>query len=112
MMTSTIDDIFRLTEQIRLFQVESDINRFNNSNELTLPFITLYRKLKAEQPYHINVIDLLRANENAHSRILVHLLKQNVNKKYEILESFIQSSQSIEQSESEYRKRMLELLVR
>jgi len=112
MMTSTIDDIFRLTEQIRLFQVESDIRKFNNSNELTLPFIKSYRKLKAEQPYHINVIDLLWANENAHSRILVHLLKQNVNKKYEILESFIQSSQSIEQSESEYRKRMLELLVR
>jgi len=89
MVTSTIDEIFRLTELIRLFQVESDISKFNESNELSSTFMKLYRKLEAEQPYHINVIDLLWANENAHSRILLHLLKQNVSGKYEILESFI-----------------------
>ena len=89
MITNTIDSIFRLTKEIRSFQLKSDIDKFNDCNELSLPFIKLYKKLKAEQPYHINVVDLLRANENAHSRILLHLLKQNVNGKYEILESFI-----------------------
>jgi len=89
MIENTINDIFILTDQIKLFQAESDINRFNDVNNLSSTFIKLYWKLKAEQPYHINVIDLLWANENAHSRILLHLLKQNINGKYEILESFI-----------------------
>ena len=45
----------------------------------------LYQKAEAKQPYHINVIDELHANENAHSRILAKLLQQE-----EILESFIE----------------------
>lgn len=41
-------------------------------------------------PYHINVIDELHINENAHSRILAKLLQfKNSNGQYEILASFI-----------------------
>lgn len=41
-------------------------------------------------PYHINVIDELHINENAHSRILAKLLQfKNSNGQYEILTSFI-----------------------
>ncbi|MDR0699443.1 MAG: PD-(D/E)XK nuclease family protein [Tannerella sp.] len=42
--------------------------------------------------YHINVIDELHVNENAHSRILAKLLQQNVpeSKRFEILERFVQ----------------------
>lgn len=49
-------------------------------------------KAKEERniPYHLNIIDLLWADENAHSRILTHLLKQNDKGRFEILESFIQ----------------------
>jgi len=49
-----------------------------------------YDKAIEKLPYHINLIDELHANENAHSRILEKLLKQKThNGKFEILESFI-----------------------
>ena len=68
-----------------------------NSNFLTLlhflpKFKVVYDREEKKLPYHINLIDELRANENAHSRILEKLLQQQepTNKKYEILESFLQ----------------------
>lgn len=45
---------------------------------------------KQKLPYHINVIDLLRAGENAHSRILMYLLGQENKGEYEILQSFLE----------------------
>ena len=49
-----------------------------------------FKKLKAQQPYHINVIDELHANENANSRILAKLFQfQNEAGQYEILQSFL-----------------------
>lgn len=55
-------------------------------------FKVIYQREEKKLPYHINLIDELRANENAHSRILEKLLSQQepTNKKYEILESFLQ----------------------
>ena len=51
----------------------------------------LLKKAEAKLPYHINVIDELRANENAHSRILAKLLQQEAShNRFEILESFIE----------------------
>jgi len=116
MISTTIDEVFTLTEQIGLFQQESDINNFNEANSLSVSFIERYKKLKKEQPYHINVIDLLRANENAHSRILLHLLKQNVNGKYEILESFLHTlfpkfNHTIEKPQLTSEKHRIDLLV-
>jgi len=68
-----------------------------SSNFLTLlnflaKFKIVYDREEKKLPYHINLIDELRANENAHSRILEKLLQQQepTNKKYEILESFLQ----------------------
>jgi hypothetical protein len=61
----------------------SDIWNFVHS------FMEIYRKEKDKLPYHINVIDLLHANENAHSRILMKLLQFNRNGKFEILQSFL-----------------------
>ncbi len=116
MISTTIDEVFTLTEQIGLFQQESDINNFNEANSLSVSFIERYKKLKKEQPYHINVIDLLRANENAHSRILLHLLKQNVNGKYEILESFLHTlfpkfNHTISKPQLTSEKHRIDLLV-
>lgn len=49
-----------------------------------------FKQLKAQQPYHINVIDELHANENANSRILAKLFQfQNEAGQYEILQSFL-----------------------
>jgi hypothetical protein len=55
-------------------------------------FMKVYEKEENNLPYHINVIDELHANENAHSRILAKLLQQKAqNNRFEILESFVES---------------------
>jgi rubrerythrin len=49
-----------------------------------------YMKEADKLPYYINLLDELRADENAHSRILAKLLNQKTPcGKFEILESFI-----------------------
>ncbi|MDR1182864.1 MAG: PD-(D/E)XK nuclease family protein [Bacteroidales bacterium] len=54
-------------------------------------FMERYKKAAVKLPYHINLIDELRANENAHSRILAKLLQQKTShKRFEILEGFIE----------------------
>jgi len=67
----------------------TEIENFKDINDFTKLFIIKYNERKAQLPYHINVIDLLHANENAHSRILLKLLQQSHKGKYEILESFV-----------------------
>ena len=56
----------------------------NDFNEIVI-------KEEEKLPYHINLIDELHASENAHSRILGKLLKQQepINNRFEILDSFI-----------------------
>lgn len=50
----------------------------------------LLEKKKHKTPFHLNVIDELHANENAHSRILIKLLQyQSENKEYPFLLSFM-----------------------
>lgn len=48
-----------------------------------------YEKEKNDSPFHINVIDELHANENAHSRILTKLLKYKTDGNHVILSSFL-----------------------
>lgn len=49
----------------------------------------LYKEAKKKQPYHINIIDELHADENAHSRILAKLLQYKDGNKFPFLEKFI-----------------------
>lgn len=52
--------------------------------------IKRYKELQEGSPYHLNVIEELHANENAHSRILAKLFQyRNDNGEYTILKSFI-----------------------
>ena len=44
-----------------------------------------YRKL----PYQVNILDEIHANENAHTRILLSLLRYEDNHDFPILKSFI-----------------------
>lgn len=67
----------------------TEFDKFRNINDFTKSFMLKYDECKSQLPYHINVIDLLHANENAHSRILLKLLQQSYKGKYEILESFV-----------------------
>jgi hypothetical protein len=56
-----------------------------------MSLVEVYNEAKSKLPYHINLVDLLHANENAHSRILGELLKQkSENGQFEILQSFLQ----------------------
>lgn len=58
--------------------------------ELLKSFGNNYNKLKQNLPYHVNVIDELHINENAHSRILCKLLLfRSDTGEYEILKSLI-----------------------
>ena len=54
-------------------------------------FGEIYRNEKKKLPFHINIIDELRADENAHSRILAKFLmhKDLINNEHDILKSFI-----------------------
>jgi hypothetical protein len=72
----------------------NEISKFENTEfseaiNFLNPFTELYNKEEQKLPYHVNIIDELRAGENAHSRILTKLLQFNVNGKYELLQSFI-----------------------
>jgi len=59
--------------------------------EFVEKFREQYLKEAKKLPYRINLIDELRARENAHSRILEKLLRQETPcGKFEILESFLQ----------------------
>lgn len=87
---------------MEIAQIDKLIN-FNNqlidllkdhSQELLLflnDFTDIYKKEEEKLPYHINFIDELHANENAHSRIFGKLLQQKepTNNRHEILELFI-----------------------
>jgi hypothetical protein len=52
-------------------------------------FKEIYDKEKDCLPYHINLIDELHADENAHSRIFAKLLRYKVNDKLPFLEKFL-----------------------
>ncbi|MBQ8958081.1 MAG: hypothetical protein IJ057_06220 [Bacteroidales bacterium] len=67
-----------------------------NEQELSEPlrFSSEFSKAKENElqklPFHLNLIDQLHINENAHSRILMHLLSyKNENGKYVFLTSLI-----------------------
>jgi hypothetical protein len=57
--------------------------------ELAKVLSDYYSEKEASLPFHINVIDELHANENAHTRILTHLLKYKEDGKHIILSSFL-----------------------
>ncbi len=52
-------------------------------------FSNRYQEEKEKLPYHINLLDELWANENAHSRILAKLLRYKENNKALFLQDFI-----------------------
>lgn len=68
-------------------------NKIQNNVGLLLAMVTTFsEKYDAEiekLPFHINIIDELHANENAHSRIFAQLLRYNKRNKYPFLESFV-----------------------
>lgn len=83
------DNSIALVNEINHLLSVSSLIGFNEINELTESFMSIYKTEKNKLPYHINILDLLWANENAHSRIFAELLKQKNDNNYEILHSFL-----------------------
>ena len=62
----------------------------NTDSELVRSLTDFFNKLNQNQPYNINIIDELHANENAHSRIMGKLLAYcNSTGEYSILKSIL-----------------------
>lgn len=64
---------------------------FRELLKLVIDFSKIYDVEKADLSYHINLIDELHADENAHSRIFAKLLRYTENNKYPFLESFLKA---------------------
>jgi hypothetical protein len=58
---------------------------------LSNDFSALTKEKQQKLPYHLNVIDELRATENAHSRIQIKLLGYAENGCYTFLQSFLKN---------------------
>lgn len=70
-------------------EINLEISQFTKINRLSNSISMHLAEKREKLPYHINIIDLLGANENAHSRILKHLLLQYSTNRFEILESLL-----------------------
>lgn len=71
---------------VNVNEIETIDSVFKLEKSVLKLFIDEQKKL----PYHINILDILWANENAHSRIFSELIKQNSDGKFEILQSFFE----------------------
>ncbi|MCQ2256610.1 MAG: PD-(D/E)XK nuclease family protein [Bacteroidaceae bacterium] len=65
----------------------------NNDNLILLAneFGRFIEEAKEKNPYQINLVETIGVDENAHSRILMNLLKYNKRGTYPILESFVEN---------------------
>jgi exonuclease VII small subunit len=92
--------------------IDKDIQLTVDSIKSTISIANIlaekYYSEKEKLPYHLNLIDELRADENAHSRILVKLLRYNRENSYKILESFMdyisKNSQSLFSFNRKFKK--------
>lgn len=62
---------------------------FRELLNMLIDFSSIYNEETAKLPYHINLIDELHADENAHSRIFAQLLRYKSNGKYLYLDKFL-----------------------
>lgn len=84
---NNLKEAFEFSTQI----VNEECANFDGLLYFLTKFMKIFNDEKSKLPYHINLIDELHANENAHSRILEKLLKQKTNGgTYELLESFVE----------------------
>lgn len=86
-----IIDLKQFGNAINFIELIENENKRNFKNLLSLlyRFGIIYDIEKSELPYHINLIDELHADENAHSRIFAKLLRYKEKNRYPILEDFL-----------------------
>ena len=80
-----LNQINKEREIAQEFKIMKDFLCFNPD------FMELYREEVEKLPKHINLIDVMGADENTHSRILACLLRQKTSSgQFAIMESFVQ----------------------
>lgn len=87
-----------IEETLPLFDnVDKDVNDYvSNILDFGVGYHLESEELRSALPYHINLIDELRVNENAHSRILCRMLRyQNVEGRFEYLEFLLKKMSRI-----------------
>lgn len=87
-----MSDVNHITSSFELLtSIQNDISEsFSRLFDINLNVKEEKKNHLSQLPYHINVIDELHINENAHSRILAKILQfRDIRGKYEILESLI-----------------------
>lgn len=89
-MVNNVIQTIGLVNKITEVNIGYEIQKISEINVLCKFVVKKLRKEQAKLPYHINIIDLIGANENAHSRILEHLLKQCNYGRFEILENLLE----------------------
>lgn len=82
-----ITDILVLIQE--MIKTESD--SINLIMDFKDDFMEEFQKQKSLLPYNMNLLDEIRVIENAHSRILMKLLKYSDNNRYPCLELFLKS---------------------
>lgn len=73
----------------------TSLSSIDNAVELAREIVGRIEKERQHLPYRMNVIDELHANENAHTRILLQLLRYKANGKYPILSSFLEMANDL-----------------
>lgn len=67
----------------------------DNAVEFAREIVDRIEKERLHLPYRMNIIDELHANENAHTRILLQLLRYKTNGVYPILSSFLEMANGL-----------------
>lgn len=78
-----------LFKRVSVFKKSQFQNLVFNSLKLSETIRKTINTEKEKQPFNLNVIDELRASENAHSRIFAKLLAYKEKEKYPFLEEFV-----------------------
>lgn len=82
-------DTFNLITCLENAMQRNEMETYDAISTLASEIASLINLTKQKTPYHINLLDLIRANENAHSRILGAFLRAQSGSSYEILDSFV-----------------------
>lgn len=82
-------DTFNLITCLENAMQRNEMETYDAISTLASEIASLINLTKQKTPYHINLLDLIRANENAHSRILGAFLRAQSGGSYEILNSFV-----------------------
>lgn len=81
-----------MKEENEIYKLGSEVRNYESLFEFLDSFNENYIKGKSILPFHINIIDELHADENAHSRLLLKFLSYMNDGKYPFTYSFLENN--------------------